>query len=66
MNTIEQDCFVFKLLMRTQKEPSLIMFQDQGYNLVTKLFHDMHEVPCVIYTDNTFEHGLTMVSWFSM
>lgn len=45
MNTTVQDCFLFKLLMRTKKEPPLIVFQDQDYNLVTKLFHDIYDTP---------------------
>lgn len=45
------------------EESSLIMFQHQDYNLVTKSFHDMHEIPCMIYVEYTLEHGITMVSF---
>ena len=41
INTTEQDYFLVDLLMRTKKEPRLIMFQGQDYNSVTRPFHDM-------------------------
>lgn len=51
-----------KKTQTNKKNPSLIMFQDQDYNLVAKSFHDMHEIPCVIHIEYIFEHGLTMVN----